>query len=291
MFRRHDQGAPERLETGYEDIGARRPRRPPMRRRWRWPSPAAREVGARRRSPCGSATSASSPRCSPRSACPSRWRRRLRRSFGAADADGRPISTRLSAPRDGEDARLDPELRAAADAHDRERPASALLEARLDAHGHAEGAGPLAATRSPSASSTSARSPKRTSSATRARDAARLSWRFAASLPARPRRAARLRAAARPRPRRGARRLRRARRGDQRARASPAAIRFEAGFGRPLDYYTGLVFEIARRRRCRAARRRRALRPADGDARRASARCRRSASPCGSTSLGAEGGR
>ena len=28
------------------------------------------------------------------------------------------------------------------------------------------------------------------------------------------------------------------------ARAPLAKIRFEAGFGRPLDYYTGLVFEL-----------------------------------------------
>ena len=28
------------------------------------------------------------------------------------------------------------------------------------------------------------------------------------------------------------------------ARAPAAPIRFEAGFGRPLDYYTGLVFDI-----------------------------------------------
>ena len=28
------------------------------------------------------------------------------------------------------------------------------------------------------------------------------------------------------------------------ARVPEAAMRFEAGFGRPLDYYTGLVFEL-----------------------------------------------
>jgi ATP phosphoribosyltransferase regulatory subunit len=34
-------------------------------------------------------------------------------------------------------------------------------------------------------------------------------------------------------------------RADEIARLSPGLpIRFEAGFGRPLDYYTGLVFEI-----------------------------------------------
>ena len=37
----------------------------------------------------------------------------------------------------------------------------------------------------------------------------------------------------------------RARRGNRRARLAAGTIHYDAAFGRPLDYYTGLVFEIA----------------------------------------------
>ena len=45
------------------------------------------------------------------------------------------------------------------------------------------------------------------------------------------------------------------------ARRRDRDIHFEAGFGRPLDYYTGLVFEVRAEGCAAAARRRRPLRP------------------------------
>ena len=63
----------------------------------------------------------------------------------------------------------------------------------------------------------------------------------------------------------------------------PAAIRYDAAFGRPLDYYTGLVFEIAAGDAAPAAGRRRPLRPAADAARRARRRSPASASRSGST--------
>ena len=137
VFRRHDSGAPERLETGYEDIGG------------------ADRIAADAEALALAVEAARQVTSAPLTArigdiglfvallvalgLPEPWRRRLRRSYGLPKMMAANLE-RLSAPRGGEDQSLDPELRAAADAHDRERVA-ALVDARLSAHGHAEGAG------------------------------------------------------------------------------------------------------------------------------------------------------
>ena len=138
VFRRHDSGAPERLETGYEDIGG-------ADRIAADAEALALAVEAARAGHRGAAHGAhrryrrSSSRCLLALGLPEPWRRRLRRSCGLPKMMAANLE-RMSAPRGGEDQRLDPELRAAADAHDRELVA-AFVDARLSAHGHAEGAG------------------------------------------------------------------------------------------------------------------------------------------------------
>jgi ATP phosphoribosyltransferase regulatory subunit len=169
---------------------------------------------------------------------PEAWRRRLRRSFGAPDVMAANLN-RLSAPR-GQDLRLDAEIRMAAERRDRERLEQVLSD-RLARRGHSEG-----------------------QSRTAAEIAARfLDQRSLADAQIEPRAIAALRAfLALKSPLKGAAEklsgfaaehgveLSDALSGfAERTKhvfrlASGADVMFEAAFGRPLDYYTGLVFEV-----------------------------------------------
>ena len=193
---------------------------------------------------------------------PVAWRRRLRRSFGL-DAVMNANLDRLSAPRGQEDTRLDPEIRAAADRHDRERLV-ALLGERLAAHGHSEGAGRGSAEIAERFLDQRALAEGHIEAEQLAvlRDYLALELDLAAAVDA-------LDDFARARGFAFGEAL-----GFFGARTKAIAevtrisdARFAAGFGRPLDYYTGLVFEVGGGGGHSAAHRRRALRPADGNAR------------------------
>jgi ATP phosphoribosyltransferase regulatory subunit len=237
VFRRHDTGAPERLETGYEDIGA------------------ADAMSA------DAATLALAIRCVGEGApgplrvrlgdiglftallkslgLPEPWRRRLRRSFGVSQAIAANLD-RLSAPRGPEDKRLDPEIRAAADAHDRDRLV-ALLGDRLAAQGHAEETGRSAEEIADRFLDQRALAEVRIEPDVLA--ALRTFLELQADLALAPERLRRF--AAEHRVDFGETLSRFSERAEAiRRLAPPAPIRFEAGFGRPLDYYTGLVFEV-----------------------------------------------
>jgi ATP phosphoribosyltransferase regulatory subunit len=237
VFRRHDTGSPERLETGYEDIGR------------------ADRVDADAEALALAVAGVSAVAPGPLTVrlgdiglfaalltalgLPEPWRRRLRRSFGLASVMEANL-LRLSSPREADDVRLDPDIRAAAERHDRYALA-ALLAERLTSKGHAEGEGrgpaeiadrfldqrslaethieanALATLRAFLALRTElAGAPEvlRAFAADHGVD-------FGAALEEFAARAAAIAAL-----------------------APAAAIAFEAGFGRPLDYYTGLVFEI-----------------------------------------------
>jgi ATP phosphoribosyltransferase regulatory subunit len=237
VFRRHDSGAPERLETGYEDIGGDDPL-----------AADAEAVALAVSAAALAANGALSVRLGDIGlfvaltralGLPGRWRRRLRRSFGLPETMAANLA-RLSAAQSTADARLDQDMRTAAEAHDREALV-ALLADRTEAHGNASGAG-----RSPEEIAdryleeralAEAHIDPRVLDALRAflrlesplADAAPLIEGFATErnldlsdvLPVFALRAERI------------------------AALSPEALlRFEAGFGRPLDYYTGLVFEV-----------------------------------------------
>jgi ATP phosphoribosyltransferase regulatory subunit len=238
VFRRHDSGAPERLETGYEDIGR------------------TDRIAADAEALALAAAAVSDVADGPLAVrigdiglfvallaalgLPEPWRRRLRRSYGlpkmmAANLD------RLTAPRGGEDTRLDAELHTLADTHDRDRLAG-LVAQRFAAHGHSEGAGrapreiadrfldqralaeahiegeKLAALRAYlDLNAELADAPRALAEFARAHGVnletglAEFAERAAAILAEKP---------------------------------AAASLHFEAGFGRPLDYYTGIVFEI-----------------------------------------------
>jgi ATP phosphoribosyltransferase regulatory subunit len=235
VFRRHDQGSPERSETGYEDIGG---------------SDTARADAEAIALAVACASEGSSRPLSVRLGdigvfdallrslgLPGRWRRRLRRSCGLPDLMQANLR-RMTAARETEDARLDREVRSFAD--DREK-LLALIEERRDEHGHSAGAG-----RSPEeivGRFLDSRAIHDAGMAKRAADtltdylglssdlaeADALLKDFAA------RRGLDL----------GAGIGLFLRRADAVTALNPGAqIRFEAGFGRPLDYYTGLVFEV-----------------------------------------------
>jgi ATP phosphoribosyltransferase regulatory subunit len=235
VFRRHDRGSPERLETGYEDIGGED----------RVTADAETLSLA-----IACATEAAPGKVSVRLGditlftdllralgLPGRWRRRLRRSFGLPQVMAANLK-RMVEPRDAEDRRLDSELRKAAGS---QGALVALLAERLSVHGFQRGAG-----RSPEDIAERflyQRAIPDAAIAARAAtvvgkylkleaglaDAARTLHDFAAvqkldfgtAIAFFERRAAAIS-----------------------ARASKAEISFEAGFGRPLDYYTGLVFDI-----------------------------------------------
>lgn len=236
-FRRHDQGAPERLETGCEDIG---------RSDWAEADADALALAV------ACAAEVAKGRLSVRLGdigvfvallralgLPGRWRRRLRRSFGVPEVMEANLQ-RMAAPPEAEGQRLDAELRAAAERGGRDALV-ALLAERQTAHGHAAGAG-----RTPAEIAERFREQRALPDAgiaARAGEVLRDYLRLEAELPAAAEAlqafsdahaldlgealdafAERTAAIA--------------------AHAPAATIRFEAGFGRPLDYYTGLVFEV-----------------------------------------------
>jgi ATP phosphoribosyltransferase regulatory subunit len=236
VFRRHDTGSPERLETGYEDIGRAERAEADAEALALAVAGVAAVAGGGLTARLGDiglfvAMLAALD-------LPEAWRRRLRRSFGAPELIAANLD-RLSTPR-GQDFRLDAEIRMAAERRDRERLEQVLAE-RLARHGHAEGQSrtpadiaarfldqrSLAETQiDPEALSTlrgflalktpllAAAEALRAFSAERGIDISEALSLFAA------------RAAHICRP------------------VLDAEIVFEAGFGRPLDYYSGLVFEV-----------------------------------------------
>jgi ATP phosphoribosyltransferase regulatory subunit len=236
VFRRHDAGSPERLETGFEDIG--RPARAEA---------DAEALALAMAGVAGVAGGGLTARLGDIGLfvallkaldLPEAWRRRLRRSFGAPQLM-RANLDRLSAPR-GQDFRLDAEVRMAAERRDRQRLEQVLSD-RLSKHGHSEGQSrtpaeiaarfldqralaetqiepdKLAALReflALKASLQEAMDLLRTFAAERDVEIAEALSLFAE-------RAAHI------------------------VRLAPGAeVLFEAGFGRPLDYYTGVVFEV-----------------------------------------------
>ena len=146
---------------------------------------------------------------------------------------------RMVAPREAEDRRLDPKLRAVAEDHD---GLVALLAERHAAHGHQDGAG-----RSPQEIAERFLSQRAIPDAAVAVRAAKIVGAYLAlkaELSAAAGTVLRIREGTRARSLRGALEFF-AKRADVIAERAPGvAIGFEAGFGRPLDYYTGLVFEI-----------------------------------------------
>lgn len=235
VFRRHDQGSPERPETGYEDIGR---------------VDAAKADAEALALAIACATEASRRPLAVRLGdigvfdallrtlgLPGRWRRKLRRSCGLPEAM-RANLQRMTAPRQVEDSRLDPEVRPIAD--DREKLLS-LIEARRDAHGHAEGAG-----RSPEEIVERFLDRRAIHDADVAERAAKILTGYLALAADLPDATAMLERFTREHglDLGAAIRLFASRARAIAELAPGASIRFEAGFGRPLDYYTGLVFEV-----------------------------------------------
>ncbi len=235
VFRRHDQGSPERLEAGYEDIGGA-------------DRLTADAEGLALAIAC--AAEAAPGEIAVRLGditlfdallralgLPGRWRRRLRHSFGLPKVMAANLQ-RMVEPRDAEDRRLDKELRTVADD---EGGLVALLVERHAAHGHQDGAG-----RAPEEVAERFLSKRAIPDAAIAARAAKVVGEYLELKAELSAAADALRAFARKygldlsdalaffagRSEAIAR------------RAASVAIRFEAGFGRPLDYYTGLVFEV-----------------------------------------------
>jgi ATP phosphoribosyltransferase regulatory subunit len=235
VFRRHDTGAPERLETGYEDLGRA--------------DKVAADAEALALAVACAAELADGPLAVRLGdiglfvallsalGLPEPWRRRLRRSFGLPRVMEANLA-RLSAPRGAEDQRLEPALAAAADRHDRDALV-ALIEERFAAHGHGEGVGRspaeiadrfldqrlLAETHLDAAAVAALRAFLALDTALADAPAALAAFEAEAGVAL----GAALAVFA------------------ERAAAIGApgpAIRFAGGFGRPLDYYTGLVFEV-----------------------------------------------
>ncbi len=237
VFRRHEAGAPERLETGYEDIG--RPDRAKADAEVLALAVAcAAEVTDKpltvRLGDIGVFTAVLRAL-----GLPGRWRRRLRRSFGLPQALSANLQ-RMAAPPQAETERLDPALARLVEAgkHDE---LIGLIDERRRAHGHGEGAG-----------RTSAEIAERLLESRALSDAAAAAHtvdvlnRYMALEAPFTEAEARLSAFAETQGLDlGAALEAFAERAATIAAAAPAApIRFEAGFGRPLDYYTGLVFEV-----------------------------------------------
>ncbi len=135
VFRRHDRGSPERLETGYEDIGGKDRVKADAEALALAVACAVEAAPGPVTVRLGDITLFTSLLRA--LGLPGRWRRRLRRSFGLPGVMGANLK-RMVAPRDAEDRRLDPELRAAAQGHG---DLVALLADRRAAHAHQEGAG------------------------------------------------------------------------------------------------------------------------------------------------------
>lgn len=238
VFRRHDTGAPERLETGYEDIG-----------REAHATADAEALALAVACAAEVAAGALAVRLGDIGlfdellralGLPGRWRRRLRRSFGLPRIMTANLM-RMTEPDATAERRLDPDIRAALAAHE---PGSlvALLAARRQAHGHADGAGRTP--REIAERFLDQRAIPDAEVAERARAALEAYLALAAPLGEA---AERLGAFARQRGLDLGAAIERfaARSAAIAALAPDAAIRFEAGFGRPLDYYTGLVFDVA----------------------------------------------
>ncbi len=244
VFRRHDQGSPERLETGYEDFGG--PDSPDAR-----VTADAEALALAVECAATLAPGALSVRLGDIGLfdavlralkLPGRWRRRLRHSFGLPEVMAANLK-RMTVPREAEDMRLEPDLRAVAD----HAPGLiALLSKRRAAHGHAEGAGrspqeiaerffdrraipdAVVATRAVRILADYLRltAPLEEATAVLAAFASARSLELGDALSLFERRAAAIAALSPP------------------SGAPAAPIRFDAGFGRPLDYYTGLIFEV-----------------------------------------------
>jgi ATP phosphoribosyltransferase regulatory subunit len=237
VFRRHDAGSPERPEAGYEDIG-RADRAAADAEALALALSAATEVAPGRLSVRLGDIGLFAALLSALG-LPEPWRRRLRRCFGAPDLMEANLD-RLSASRELDDSRLDEATWRAAERHDGEGLA-ALIADRLAAHGHAEGEGrssaEIAARFLDQRALAEARIEPPALAALRgflairaelaeapsalAAYAAEHGVDFGPALALFEQRAAALAAL-----------------------APTAKIRFEANFGRPLDYYTGVVFEV-----------------------------------------------
>ncbi|MGQ7792321.1 ATP phosphoribosyltransferase regulatory subunit [Faunimonas sp. B44] len=237
VFRRHDRGSPERLETGYEDIGHSDRTGADAEAL----ALAIAAVKAMAGTSIGVRVGDIGLFASLLSALglPEPWRRRLRRSFGLHDLMAANLD-RLAAPREPARGHLEPALSEAADRHDRGAVVTLLAES-LREQGYAEGAGRTAAEIADRFLDQRALAETRLDSATIAvlrrflglrsdlRDAAERVTRFGReagldlgeSLDTF---AARNEAVA--------------------SLSNGSPIAFEASFGRPLDYYTGVVFEI-----------------------------------------------
>jgi ATP phosphoribosyltransferase regulatory subunit len=237
VFRRHDSGAPERPETGYEDIGR------------------AERAGADAEALALAIACVAAVAPGPAAVrlgdiglfvallqalgLPEPWRRRLRRSFGLPQAMTANLE-RLSAPRGGEDVRVDPAIRSAAEAHDRDRLV-ALLSDWLAGHGHSEEAGRTAEEIADRFLDQRALAEARIEAEALATLRAYLA--LQSSLDAAPEALARF-ASERGIGFGAALALFGERAAAIALLAPDTPIRFEAGFGRPLDYYTGLVFDV-----------------------------------------------
>jgi ATP phosphoribosyltransferase regulatory subunit len=237
VFRRHLAGAPERLETGYEDIG-------------RADRALADAEAVALAAEAVRALTGAAPRIRigdiglfvallEALGLPQAWRRRLRSAFGVAERLDANLK-RLAAPRETTPPVGDAEIDAAAAAHDRQALV-ALVAVRLEAHGHTPGAGRSAAEIAERFLNQLALRETRLEPATirvlrdylaieapldvatgRLQEFAR---RSAIDL-SEPIAAFAERAAA------------------LRERGADGGVTFSAAFGRPLDYYTGLVFEL-----------------------------------------------
>ncbi len=243
VFRRHDQGSPERLETGYEDIGGADS---PDGRIKADAEALALAIACAAEAAPGTALGEIAVRLGDITlftallralGLPGRWRRRLRRSFGLPGVMAANL-LRMTAARDAEDRRLDPTLRAVADD---EAALVALLAERRTTHGHQDGAG-----RSPEEIAERFLSGRAIPDAAVAARAAKVVGEYLALQAPLGAATDSLRTFA----------ARHALDFDEAiaffgkraeaiaARVPTTAMRFEAGFGRPLDYYTGLVFEL-----------------------------------------------
>jgi ATP phosphoribosyltransferase regulatory subunit len=235
VFRRHDQGSPQRLEAGYEDIGGADRLIADAEALALAIACAAEAAPGKIEVRLGDITLFDSLLRA--LGLPGRWRRKLRRSFGLPKVM-RANLDRMVAPRDAEDRRLDPKLRAVAESHD---GLVALLAERHAAHGHQEGAG-----RSPEEVAERFLSQRAIPDAAVAARAAGIVGAYLELTAELSQAADMLGAFAKKHALdlSGALDFFARRAAAISARAPKTAIRFEAGFGRSLDYYTGLVFEL-----------------------------------------------
>lgn len=237
VFRRHDEGTPERRETGYEDIGRA--------------DRAAADAEALALAVDCAAEVAGGPLIVRLGdiglfvallralGLPGRWRRRLRHAFGLPEVLATTLQ-RMAMPLDAAAGRFDPELRDAAEHGDGDT-LIAVLEARRRAHGHGASAGRTSAEIAERLLESRALTDP--AAAAHAKEVLSAYFELDAELGDA---AGRLEAFATSHglDLRDALQVfeeRIAAIGDL---APAAALRFEARFGRPLDYYTGLVFEI-----------------------------------------------